>query len=146
MTLQGACIGDSKTYFGPVSRTYMPCLPTRAMEAPSGQQWVHEIKHDGYRLLARKVDGRVRLYTKQGHDWSKKYPLIAEALYNLWSNCFGDTVRPFDLLELNGEDYRAKPLAERKKRLARLLARPRDGIEYVEHPGRVIVKGVGQPA
>ena len=39
----------------------------------------------------------------------------------------------FDLLELNGEDYRAKPLAERKKRLARLLARPRDGIEYVEH-------------
>jgi bifunctional non-homologous end joining protein LigD len=32
----------------------------------SGEQWVHEVKHDGYRLMARKVDGRVRLYTKQG--------------------------------------------------------------------------------
>jgi bifunctional non-homologous end joining protein LigD len=53
------------------------------MKAPSGEQWVHEIKHDGYRLLARKVDGRVRLYTTQGYDWSKKYPLIVEALYRL---------------------------------------------------------------
>jgi len=51
------------------------------MKAPSGQQWVHEVKHDGYRLGERKVDGRVRLYTKQGYDWSKKYSLIAEALY-----------------------------------------------------------------
>ncbi len=56
----------------------MLCLPTRAMKAPSGEQWVHEVKHDGYRLMARKVDGRVRLYTKQGYDWSKRYPLIAE--------------------------------------------------------------------
>jgi ATP-dependent DNA ligase len=64
-------------------RTYMPCLPTRAMKAPSGEQWVHEVKHDGYRLMARKVDGRVRLYTKQGYDRSRKYPLIAEALYRL---------------------------------------------------------------
>jgi len=55
--------------------------------------------------------------------------------HKLWSNCFDNTVRlcVLDLLELNGEDYRAKPLAEHKKRLARLLARPRDGIEYVEH-------------
>jgi len=129
------------------------------MKAPSGELWVHEIKHDGYRLLARKVEGRVRRYTKQGYDWSRKYPLIAEALYRLratsfvldgeamcftngmhdfdklWSNCFDETVRlcAFDLLEVNGEDYRMKPLAERKRRLARLLARPRDGIEYVEH-------------
>jgi ATP-dependent DNA ligase len=135
------------------------------MKAPFSEQWVHEVKHDGYRLLARKVDGRVRLYTKRGYDWSKKYPLIAEALYRLrvssvvldgeamcftngmqdfdklWSNCFDETVRlcAFDLLELNGEDYRTKPLAERKKRLAKLLARPRDGIEYVEH-----LDGIGQ--
>jgi bifunctional non-homologous end joining protein LigD len=53
------------------------------MKAPSGEQWVHEVKHDGYRLMARKVDGRVRLYTKQGYDWSRKYLLIAEALYRL---------------------------------------------------------------
>jgi len=53
----------------------------------------------------------------------------------LWSNCCDETVRlcAFDLLELDSEDYRAKPLAERKKRLAKLLARPRDGIECVEH-------------
>ena len=50
------------------------------MKAPSGEPWVHEVKHDGYRLMARKVDGRVRLYTKQGYDWSKKYPLIAGSL------------------------------------------------------------------
>ena len=98
------------------------------MKAPSGEQWVHEVKHDGYRLMARKVDGRVRLYSKQGYDWSKKYPLIAEALYRLrvtsvvldgeamcftngmhdfdklWSNCFDDAVRlcAFDLLEMTG--------------------------------------------
>jgi hypothetical protein len=63
-------------------------------------------------------------FTEGMHDFDK-----------LWSNCFDDTVRlcVFDLLELNGEDYRPKPLAERKKRLARLLARPRNGIEHVEH-------------
>jgi len=83
------------------------------------------------------LDGEAMCFTDGMHDFDK-----------LWSNCFDETVRlcAFDLLELNGEDYRGKPLAERKKRLARLLARPRDGIEYVEHPGRVIVKGVGQPA
>jgi len=101
---------------------------------------------------------RLRLQIKNLYDWSRKYPLIAEALYRLratamvldgeamcftngmhdfdklWSNCFDDTVQlcTFDLLELNGDDYRVKPLAERKKRLGRLLARPRDGIEYVE--------------
>ena len=62
---------------------FMPCLPTRSMEAPSGERWVHEVKHDGYRLMARKAEGRVRLYSKQGYDWSKKYPLITEALYRL---------------------------------------------------------------
>ena len=46
----------------------MPCLPTRAMKAPSGEQWVHEVKHDGYRLMARKVDGRVRLLRVVGEE------------------------------------------------------------------------------
>jgi len=70
------------------------------------------------------LDGEAMCFTNGMHDFGK-----------LWSNCFDETVRlcAFDLLELNGEDYRTKPLAERKKRLARLLARPRDGIEYVEH-------------
>src|SRR4029077_19653466 len=53
----------------------------------------------------------------------------------LWNRTNDDQVRlcAFDLLELNGEDYRKKPLLEGKKRLARLLKTPRDGLDYVEH-------------
>ncbi len=40
-----------------------PCIPTRATKPPVGPQWIHEIKHDGYRLIARKREGRVRLFT-----------------------------------------------------------------------------------
>ena len=106
-SLSGACVSNSKIYFAAVLRMYMPCLPTRAMKAPSGEQWVHEVKHDGHRQ-ARKVDGRVRLYTKQGYDWSRKYPLIAEALYRLRvtsvvldgeAMCFTDGMHDFDKLE-----------------------------------------------
>jgi bifunctional non-homologous end joining protein LigD len=99
------CVSYFKPYLSSVLRTYMPCLPTRAMKAPSGEQWVHEVKHDGYRLQARKVDGRVRLYTKQGYDWSKKYPLIPEALCRLRATsvvldgeamCFTDGIEAFE--------------------------------------------------
>jgi hypothetical protein len=43
-----------------------PCIPTRAAKPPVGPQWIHEIKHDGHRLIARKRDGRVRLFTRRG--------------------------------------------------------------------------------
>src|SRR5262249_34828868 len=55
-----------------------PCQPTGASRPPSGPDWVHELKHDGYRLQIHVRDGRVRLYTI-GADWSKRYPLIVEA-------------------------------------------------------------------
>ena len=55
-----------------------PCQPTVASNPPSGQCWAHELKHDGYRLQIHIRDGRVRLYTMNGADWSKRYPLIIQ--------------------------------------------------------------------
>src|SRR6476646_2776969 len=55
-----------------------PCQPTVAKKPPSGPGWAHELKHDGYRLQIHIRDGRVRLYTMNGADWSKRYPLIVQ--------------------------------------------------------------------
>jgi len=60
-----------------------PCIPTRADTPPVGPDWIHEIKHDGYRVIVRKKDGRVRLFTRRGHDWTDRFPLIGEAVANL---------------------------------------------------------------
>src|ERR1700704_1458382 len=57
-----------------------PCIPTRAKKPPVGPQWIHEIKHDGYRLVARKRDGGVRLFTRKGFDWTERYPRISKAV------------------------------------------------------------------
>ena len=62
-----------------------PCLPTRAPSAPSGDQWWHEIKHDGIRLIARKEDKRVKLYSRPGNDLTHRFPQIVEALARLRS-------------------------------------------------------------
>src|SRR5215813_3393704 len=77
-----------------------PCLPTKALEPPSGEAWLHEIKHDGFRVIARKEGNRVRRYRR--HDASV-------FLY------------VFDLIELNGDDLRREPLDTRKA--ARAAAR-----------------------
>ena len=141
-------------------RLYRPCLPTRAPRPPVGDRWISEIKHDGFRLIARRADGDVRLYSKQGNDYSRRYPLIVDAISRmrvsslvldgeamcfgedgshdfdaLWDNSRDETVTlcAFDLLELNGEDWRGQPLLERKRRLRGLLAKDRDGLRYVEH-------------
>src|SRR5450756_598277 len=57
-----------------------PCLPTLSSTPPEGPQWIHEIKHDGYRLIVLKQDDRVRLFTRRGYDWTDRYPLIGEAV------------------------------------------------------------------
>ena len=57
-----------------------PCLPSPADKPPSGPDWVHEIKHDGYRLMARRDPVGIRLLTRNGHDWAPRYPLIVEAV------------------------------------------------------------------
>src|SRR6516164_7190635 len=55
-----------------------PCLPSPANHPPSGPGWIHEIKHDGFRLMARPGAADVRLLSRNGHDWSPRYPLIVE--------------------------------------------------------------------
>jgi ATP-dependent DNA ligase len=49
-----------------------PCIPTRAARPPSGPDWVHEIKHDGYRLIVRRDDKAVHLFTRRGYDWTDR--------------------------------------------------------------------------
>ena len=58
---------------------FAPCLPTRGTAVPAGPNWVHEIKHDGYRLTVHREGKRIRLFTRNGHDWTDRYPLIVEA-------------------------------------------------------------------
>jgi hypothetical protein len=121
-------------------RTYEPCLPVRVQKAPRSDLSVHEIKHDGYRLIVRRIGKNVRLYTKNGYDWSERYRLIVEAFQSFafrrsclmvrrcasnpmpWTTSMrcgtARTTTPqccaFDLLELNGEDFRLKPLVEKE--------------------------------
>jgi bifunctional non-homologous end joining protein LigD len=60
-----------------------PCLPSHAAKPPEGPNWIHEIKHDGYRLMARRDPAGIRLLTRNGHDWADRYPLIVEAVNTL---------------------------------------------------------------
>ena len=64
--------------------TYLPCLPTAGKVVPATSKWLHEVKYDGYRLIVARDGDRVRLLTRNGHDWTGRYPWIAEsALKNL---------------------------------------------------------------
>jgi ATP-dependent DNA ligase len=127
-----------------------PCLPTRVATTPSGSAWLHEIKHDGYRLMVRRTLDGVRIKTRRGYDWTDRFPLIIEAGERLRAPSFvvdgeGVILRPdgvadfdrlhsrrhggevqllgFDLLELDGTDLRKEPLMHRKATLASLLRR-----------------------
>ena len=68
-----------------------PCLPRPAKQPPSGQGWLHELKHDGFRIMARR-DGRgVRLYTRNGYNFADRFPKIVEAVLSLSvRSCFID--------------------------------------------------------
>jgi hypothetical protein len=60
-----------------------PCLPTPARAVPTGPQWAHEIKHDGFRFIARRDGDRVRVFSRRGKDWSDKVPTIVQAMLAL---------------------------------------------------------------
>ena len=138
---------------------FEPCLPRLAKTPPAGPGWIHEIKHDGFRILARRDASRVRLITRNGYDFSERFPLIVAAIAALPArSCAVDgearlrqnglsvfemirwrqhdravTLCAFDLIELDGEDIRNTAIEERKRLLAKLLRRPHPGIALNQH-------------
>jgi len=147
-----------------------PSLPRPTEEPPAGPGWLHEIKHDGFRIMARR-DGRgVRLFTRNGYNFAARFPRIVEAVANLpVRSCLVDgeaivvdanglsvfhliryrrydhaaVLCAFDLIELDGEDLRRSPIEHRKRALAEVLSQKRDGVAlnaHYEGDGRVIFK------
>src|SRR5215218_7631910 len=71
----------------------LPCQPVLAAKVPVGEGWLHELKHDGYRVIAFKDGERVRLWSRNGRDWSAEFVAITKALRAL----------PFRRVMLDGE-------------------------------------------
>jgi ATP dependent DNA ligase-like protein len=89
---------------------FQPCLPRRADTPPTGPGWIHEIKHDGFRIVARRVGGRVRLFTRNGYDFTARFPRIASAVAALpVRSCVVDgeaiVVDRMGLDEVEGAEY-----------------------------------------
>jgi bifunctional non-homologous end joining protein LigD len=137
-----------------------PCLPSKTDKLPSGRKWLHEVKHDGFRVIARKKGAQVNLYSRPGNDLTYRFPLIVEALSRLRSRsciidgeavaCDDDGITSFnrvryrhhdesvflyafDVIELNGDDLRRDPLEGRKAKLEMMLAKVGIGIRFNEH-------------
>src|SRR5256885_16466570 len=72
----------------PVSGFVEPCRPSKATKPPSGPLWVHEIKHDGFRLLVRREGLRVRCFTRNGYDWADRFPAIVQAASRINTESF----------------------------------------------------------
>ena len=153
-----------------------PQLAMLVADAPEGDEWLHEVKFDGYRMLAAVGGEAVRCFTRSGLDWSGKFSEIAEALAGLRCRSAlidgevlaaakagghstfsalqkalksGDalTYRAFDLLSLDGTDWRDRPQIKRKERLEKLLADLPDHspVRYSEHirgHGARVLKGI----
>jgi bifunctional non-homologous end joining protein LigD len=138
-----------------------PELTRLVEQPPSGQDWVHEIKFDGYRIQLRVAGGEVHLYTRKGLDWTARFPAIARAAARL-PDCIldgeicaldGDGAPDFaalqaalsdgktggliffafDLLFEGNADLRRLPLLGRKRRLETLLGKSDAPLRYVEY-------------
>ena len=144
----------------------IPCEPAAAHKPPSGPGWIHEIKHDGYRLMARRDGASIRLLTRNGNNWSDLFPAVAAAVSLLVvRSCLidgevvvcsenglavfdllrrGERVKQnahliaFDLLQLDGRDLMREPIQERKRLLADLL-------NLIAHPGLQLSEHIDQP-
>jgi bifunctional non-homologous end joining protein LigD len=151
-------------------RPFEPFLPRPAKQPPAGPGWIHEIKHDGFRILAHRQGRAVRLMSRNGHDLAARFPQIVDAVRSLPINScvidgeaivtddkglavfdlirghrhhVGAELCAFDMIELDGEDLRRAKLEVRKCTLAKLLGRFRPGIvvnEYFEGDGAIIYK------
>jgi bifunctional non-homologous end joining protein LigD len=151
-----------------------PCLPTRTAHPPLGKGWIHEIKYDGFRLMARRDSGSVRLTTRRGYDWTHRFRLIADAAAGLrCTSCLidGEAVAcdeqgmpdftllirnrryqsaqlyAFDLLELDGKDLRGEPIESRKVTLGQLIRKDRAGLlisQVIEAPADVAFQHICQ--
>lgn len=69
-------------------RPFEPCIPSRGTRVPNHRDWIHEVKHDGFRLIVARDNNRVRLFTRNGHDWTDRYPLIVETALRIRSRQF----------------------------------------------------------
>ena len=137
-----------------------PCLPTKTDKLPSGSQWLHEIKHDGFRIIAPRMARRCGSTAVVAMTSPHRFPLIVETLARLRSrSCIidGEAVAcddngvasfdlirhhranesiflyAFDLIELNGDDLRRDPLEVSKATLASIVAKAQPGILFNEH-------------
>ena len=72
-------MSEAKRDYLTAMHPFEPCIPTPGTKVPVGPDWIHEIKHDGYRLIVQRDGKRVRLFTRNGHDWNNRFPLIVEA-------------------------------------------------------------------
>jgi ATP-dependent DNA ligase len=131
------------------------CIPTVGKAVPAGTDWFHEVKYDGYRLRVERDGSSVRLFTRGGHDWTKRFPWIAQAALKNRIKRFvvdGEAVIlgvdglsdfnalhsgkqngevqlcAFDVLAMDSEDLRDLPLSMRKTNLERLLRGRPDGM------------------
>jgi ATP-dependent DNA ligase len=138
---------------------YAFSIPTKADKVPTGSDWIHEIKYDGYRMMLIR-EQRVRLISRGGYDWAERFPLIVAAALKLQQKHFvidGEVVvldkdgvsdfdalasrrhdkqaqfYAFDMLAEDGEDFRSRALAFRKAKLAQLLSCEVDGIFIAEY-------------
>jgi bifunctional non-homologous end joining protein LigD len=140
-----------------------PQLARLVEQPPGGSGWLHEVKFDGYRMQLRVENGKAKLFTRKGLDWTDKFAAIAKAAAKL-PDCILDgevcaldhngapdfaalqaalsdgksealIYFVFDLLFVEGEDLRPLPLTTRKARLADLLKENKTGnqIRFVEH-------------
>ena len=132
------------------SKFIEPCVPIAAQRSPSGPDWVHEVKFDGYRSQLHKQGEEVLVYSRNGADFTRRFRTIAAALANFPVRSFildGEIVANnaegapdfytlhlrrsgvdismwvFDILELNGVDLRSLPLWQRRQKLQQLVAK-----------------------